>query len=107
MGFSAFLQITQKNEHFLAEMKKMGYPLYFLKFLGIAKILGIVVLLIPGFPRLREWAYSGFAITLIAASYSYLQIGEIEIPQYIFLGILFTSYFLWHKLQKTELKADN
>src|ERR1700757_2265639 len=90
MGFSAFLQITQSNEHFLLEMKKMGYPLYFLRFLGITKLVGIVALLVPGFPRIREWAYAGFAFILITASYSYLVIGEIEIPQYLFLVILFT-----------------
>jgi uncharacterized membrane protein YphA (DoxX/SURF4 family) len=102
MGFSSFLQIMQSNEHFLHEMKNMGYPLYFLRFLGIAKLVGIIALLVPGFPRIREWAYAGFVIILIAASYSYLVIGEIEIPQYLFLAVLLTSYFSWHKLQKVE-----
>ena len=38
----------------------MGYPIYFLSILGIWKILGVVALLIPKFPLLKEWAYAGF-----------------------------------------------
>lgn len=100
MGSSAVMQIMQTDEHFLQEMKEMGYPLYFLRLLGISKLLGIVALLVPGFPRIREWAYAGFTITLVAAIYSHIAIGEFEITHFIILGILFTSYFLGNTFQK-------
>ena len=37
----------------------LGYPAYFIPFIGVAKLLGAVAILIPGFPRIKEWAYAG------------------------------------------------
>jgi len=48
----------------------LGYPIYFIPFIGVAKVLGVAALLIPGFPRLREWAYAGLVFDLIGATYS-------------------------------------
>jgi hypothetical protein len=45
----------------------LGYPIYLLTILGICKPLAGIVLLIPGFPRLKEWAYAGSFISLIGA----------------------------------------
>ncbi|RZM01412.1 MAG: DoxX family protein, partial [Pedobacter sp.] len=50
--------------------KMMGYPLYLLPFLGVAKTLGVIAILIPGFPRLKEWAYAGLTFDLAGAMYS-------------------------------------
>jgi len=54
----------------------LGYPTYLLLFLGIAKILGVVVVLVPSFPRLREWAYAGLVFDLLGALYSHLRVGD-------------------------------
>jgi len=54
----------------------LGYPAYFANLLGAAKILGVCALLAPGFRRIKEWAYAGFAITIISASYSHLASGD-------------------------------
>ena len=54
----------------------LGYPAYFANLLGVAKLLGVCALLAPGFVRLKEWAYAGFAITIISASYSHLFSGD-------------------------------
>ncbi len=54
----------------------LGYPAYFANLLGVAKLLGACALLTPGFVRLKEWAYAGFAITIISASYSHLLSGD-------------------------------
>lgn len=48
----------------------LGYPVYFVPFIGVAKILGVIAILIPGFPRLKEWAYAGLTFDLIGATYS-------------------------------------
>ena len=45
-------------------LKRLGYPLYFLVILGIWKLLGAVALVIPRFPRLKEWAYAGVFLRL-------------------------------------------
>ncbi len=50
----------------------LGYPAYFMTLLGAAKLAGVVVLLAPRLPRLKEWAYAGFAINLVSASFSHL-----------------------------------
>ena len=44
-------------------MSRLGYPGYFPTILGIWKILGVIVILIPRFPVLKEWAYAGFFFT--------------------------------------------
>ncbi|HEY6375258.1 MAG TPA: DoxX family protein [Edaphobacter sp.] len=54
----------------------LGYPVYFSNLLGVAKILGTCVILVPGLARLKEWAYVGFGITIISASYSHLFSGD-------------------------------
>ena len=48
----------------------LGYPLYLLPFLGVAKLLGVIALMVPGFPKLKEWAYAGFTFNLSGAIYS-------------------------------------
>lgn len=98
MGTSAFLEIMQTNQAFLAEMQVFGYPLYFLRLHGICKLFGIVALLVAGFPRLREWAYAGFAFTLFFAAYAHFYYGMYQPVQVTVLAILIGSYFLEKKL---------
>src|SRR5882672_5232518 len=49
---------------------KMSMPPYLIPFLGVAKTLGVIAILIPGYPRIREWAYAGLFYDLLAATYS-------------------------------------
>ena len=44
-----------------------GYPVYLLSILGVWKLLGVIALLVPGFPRLKEWAYAGLFFELTGA----------------------------------------
>jgi len=50
----------------------LGYPLYFLRIIGFWKLLGGIVLLIPNYPRLKEWAYAGIFFELSGAAASWL-----------------------------------
>ena len=54
----------------------LGYPPYLLLFVGIAKILGVLAVLIPGTGRLKEWAYAGLIFDLTGALYSHLSVGD-------------------------------
>jgi len=54
----------------------LGYPAYFANLLGVSKLLGVCALLVPGFARIKEWAYAGFAIVIVSASYSHLFSGD-------------------------------
>ena len=81
-------------------MNNLGYPTYILPFLGVAKLLGIIAILVPGFPRLKEWAYAGLFFDLLGATYSGIAQGGFQ-PQMLVMvlpiSFLFISYFLWHK----------
>ena len=54
----------------------LGYPTYLLPFLGTAKTLGVIAVLVPSFRRLKEWAYAGLVFDLIGALYSHLSVGD-------------------------------
>lgn len=60
----------------IAMFTHLGYPAYLLPFIGVAKILGVVAVLVPGFPRLKEWAYAGLVIDLVGALYSHLSVSD-------------------------------
>jgi hypothetical protein len=57
-------------------MTHLGYPLYFLTILGVWKILGVVAVLVPKFPILKEWAYAGFFFAMSGAVFSHLASGD-------------------------------
>ena len=54
----------------------LGYPVYLLTILGIWKILGVVAVLIPRFPLLKEWAYAGFFFLTSGAIFSHIAVGD-------------------------------
>lgn len=57
-------------------MARLGYPLYFLTILGVWKILGVIVVLTPKFPIVKEWAYAGFFFAMSGAIFSHLAVGD-------------------------------
>src|SRR5947199_10576917 len=75
----------------------LGYPIYFLTILGIWKILGVVAILIPRFPLLKEWAYAGFFFAMTGAAFSRIQtgdyIGEILPSLFLLTFVLISWYF--------------
>jgi len=54
----------------------LGYPVYFLTLLGVWKLAGVVVVLIPKFPLLKEWAYAGFFFAMSGAVISHVVVGD-------------------------------
>jgi uncharacterized membrane protein YphA (DoxX/SURF4 family) len=84
-------------------MSALGFPPYINPFLGIAKILGVIAILVPRFPRIKEWAYAGFCFDLIGATYSQIAIGT-PFNNWIFMLIFFIpligSYIYYHKKLK-------
>lgn len=74
----------------------LGYPVYFLTLLGVWKILGVITLLVPGFPLLKEWAYAGFFFAMSGAAFSHIAtgdpVGEL-FPSLLLLTLVVVS---WH-----------
>lgn len=54
----------------------LGYPVYFLTILGAWKILGVVALLVPKLPLLKEWAYAGFFFIMSGAIFSHIAVND-------------------------------
>jgi hypothetical protein len=80
-GIIQLLQVEKEMEFIM----KLGYPVYFLSLLGTWKVLGVVVVLIPGFALLKEWAYAGFFFAMSGAIYSHIAAG---FPDKIFPALL-------------------
>ena len=78
-------------------MANLGYPMYLMTILGVAKILGVIALLAPRLPLLKEWAYAGFTFDMLGAAASHAFVGdspaEIVTPLVV-LVIAIASYCL-------------
>jgi uncharacterized membrane protein YphA (DoxX/SURF4 family) len=72
---TGIVQLLKMKEE-VAMFTHLGYPVYFLVILGIWKILGVVAVLIPKFPLLKEWAYAGFLFAMSGAIFSHLAAGD-------------------------------
>jgi uncharacterized membrane protein YphA (DoxX/SURF4 family) len=90
--------------------EELGYPLYLIPFIGFAKILGAMAILIPGFSRIKEWAYAGLFFDLLGATFSIYSAGErganlafMLMP--ILLGVL--SYTYYRKKQRSSQNQFN
>jgi len=78
----------------------LGYPDYFRVELTIAKLCGVVFLLLP-VPRIKEWAYAGFAITFISAFIAHTASGDPvgnRIAPVVAMILLTVSYIMYHKM---------
>ena len=75
MVSTGLVQLIKMKEE--ADMfARLGYPLYLLTILGIWKMLGVVAVLIPKFPLVKEWAYAGFFFAMTGAVFSHLAVGD-------------------------------
>lgn len=73
----------------------LGYPIYLLTLLGVWKILGVIAVLIPKFPLLKEWAYAGFFFAMSGAAFSHIAsdtAGEI-FPSLLLLILIMVSWY--------------
>jgi hypothetical protein len=77
----------------------MGYPLYFIVFIGYAKLIGSIAILVPQFNKIKEWAYAGLFFDLFGATYSMIAMQGVKIEMTFMLlpfSFLFYSYYLWN-----------
>jgi hypothetical protein len=80
----------------------LGYPVYFMKILGVAKLLGIVAIASGVSPTLKEWAYAGFVFEVCGAFASHASAGDspiIALVPVVFLTFQLASYFMWKRLR--------
>ncbi len=87
---------------------EIGMPLHLLPFLGAAKMLGVIAILIPGFPRIKEWAYAGLTFDLIGAiwcvAHAGMSVGEWA-PMFVGIALAFGAYASYHRLRRAKASA--
>jgi len=88
----------------------LGYPAYLLTILGTWKILGVVALLIPKFPLLKEWAYAGFFFITSGAIFSHIAAGDkiVElVPALLLLVLTVVSWYFRPAGRKVAVPGGN
>ncbi|MDT3401733.1 DoxX family protein [Mucilaginibacter terrae] len=106
MLFSAVMSFKSTPEGD-AMLKHIGFTPPITHLLAVFKILGVIALLMPGLPRLKEWAYAGFTFDLMGAMYSFIVVGDPlkDWAFIIFALVLVTgSYICWRKRTTIALK---
>jgi hypothetical protein len=87
----------------------LGFPAYFVSYIAIAKVLGVIAILIPGFPTIKEWAYAGLFFDLVSVTYSFYSINALVDGgafMLVFFGLGIASYFFYRKkLRETVVPA--
>ncbi|MFD2146607.1 DoxX family protein [Mucilaginibacter antarcticus] len=107
MIFSSISNVTMAKEA-VAFMKQLGYPAYFIPFIGVAKILGCIAILVPGYYRIKEWAYAGLFFDLIGATYSLICVFGVNsalLFMLLAIGLGAASYMLYHKVYGQPVKT--
>lgn len=100
MSFTAYYELLPQGKLAFA---RLGFAdVGFRMELSLAKLVGVVVLLVPMIPaRLKEWAYAGFAINLVSAMIAHASIRDRPlafVPSSLTAVLWAASYFLWHRL---------
>lgn len=107
MLLSAIPNILVTAESVAMVTNVLGYPKYLIAFLGVAKAVGAITILIPGIPRLKEWAYAGLFFDLIGATYSILATAQpgawfMIVP----IGVGILSYIFYSRYRR-QLRSKN
>ncbi len=104
MIFSAIPDILMLKEakQFISHL---GYPEYFIPFIGWAKLLGSISILIPGFKKIKEWAYAGLTFDLIGAVYSNIMTDGFQIGLLVMVPVFIVAIVSYKFNQKYYSKS--
>lgn len=108
MASTGIVQLMGMEEE-VAMMDHLGYPIYFLTIIGIWKLLGVVAVLIPKFPLLKEWAYAGFVFTMTGAIASHLAVGDAAVDLFgptLLLALSIISWYFRPASRKTTITQN-
>lgn len=91
---------------FVEIMERLGFPTYFSVILGVWKTAGVVAILIPKFPLLKEWAYAGFFFVMSGAIGSHLAVGDEAIELFAPTFLLTLTVVSWY-FRPTDRKLSS
>jgi hypothetical protein len=103
---TAIVQLMKHKDE-LANFTNLGYPPYLMTILGVLKILGVIVVLIPKSPLLKEWAYAGFFFVMSGAVISHMIVGDSfgrTFPAVLLLVLVIISWYFRPSDRKIFLK---
>jgi hypothetical protein len=102
MAFSGIAYLTNEKMH--QEFTRIGFPSYFRIELAIAKLIGVCVLIFPFPEKLKEWAYTGFAIDLASAVIAHIAVGDDarKVVNPIAVGVIFLISYLSQRKLHTQ-----
>jgi hypothetical protein len=92
---TAIVQLIKMDEE-VKNFSNLGYPLYLMTLLGVWKILGVIAILIPKFPLLKEWAYAGFFFAMSGAIFSHIISGDDAIALFGPALLLVLTVLSWY-----------
>ena len=95
MVSTGLVQLFRQNEQ-ADYITDLGFPEFSLTLLSIWKILGVIVLLIPKFTLLKEWAYAGFFFAMSGAVYSHIVAGDPVNEIFPSLLLLILTLISWY-----------
>ena len=95
-GIVQLLKLKGDGPGSLDSMTHLGYPVYFVTILGVSKILGVIALLIPKFPLLKEWAYAGFFFMMSGAIFTHIAAGNSISEIFPSLLLLILTVVSWY-----------
>lgn len=103
MAFTAVPNLLSSADSITLIHDQLGYPLYFVPFIGLCKLLGCITILVPGLNKIKEWAYAGLFFDLVSSVYSGIAaFGKFDVAM-LFMAIWFVpgilSYYFWSKKQ--------
>jgi uncharacterized membrane protein YphA (DoxX/SURF4 family) len=91
-----YLHLT-RDPQVMATLAHLGYPVYFATIMGVWKLLGAIAIVVPGLPRLKEWAYAGFFFDLTGAAATRAFVGDSAadiLAPLVFLALVAASWAL-------------
>lgn len=89
---------------------QLGYPPYLMTILGVWKILGVIAILVPRFPLLKEWAYAGFFFAMSGAVFSHFAVGDEALHYFgpvLLLVLIAASWYFRPADKKVVLRSVN
>ena len=108
MIYSSYGSIVMNQDAKTLIHDQLGYPEYFIPFNGWTKVIGSIILLIPGLKTIKEWAYAGLFFDLVAVVYSSIALSGSVHPMMLFMlvwivpGIL--SYYFWKRRMRLKVE---
>ena len=95
MVSTGIVQLLHVKEE-VALFTRLGYPAYLLTILAVWKFLGVVAVLIPKFPLLKEWAYAGFFFAMSGAVFSHLAVRDVAMEYFGPVLLLVLTVASWY-----------